>query len=57
MGEVCGAEYARAVCPVSLDADMFLEKPFDANTIREAVQWVLEQKRTSGPPAPDTPGP
>jgi FixJ family two-component response regulator len=27
-----------------MSADMFLEKPFDAKTLREAVSWILEQK-------------
>jgi DNA-binding response OmpR family regulator len=47
IGESLGAEYGKEVCPVALAADMFLEKPLDAATVREAVRWVLEQK----PPA------
>jgi len=35
--------YAREVCPIALDADMFLEKPLDAVTLRDAVEWVLRQ--------------
>lgn len=45
IGERISMESAREVCPVSLTADMFLEKPLDAATMREAVRWVLEQKR------------
>lgn len=52
IGETYGAEYAREVCPVSLDADMFLEKPFDATTLREAVKWVLSQKPIGNAPPP-----
>jgi FixJ family two-component response regulator len=37
-------EYGREVCPDAMSADMFLEKPFDAKTLREAVSWILEQK-------------
>jgi CheY-like chemotaxis protein len=44
MGQASEAEYAREVCPVALAADMFLEKPLDAATVREAVQWVLQQR-------------
>lgn len=46
VGELCGTEYAQEVCPVALEADMFLDKPLDATTVREAVQWVLQQKKT-----------
>jgi two-component system, OmpR family, response regulator ChvI len=40
-----GMEYGREVCPDAMSADLFLEKPFDAATLRDAVNWVLEQKR------------
>ena len=45
VGESCGSEYAQEVCPVALEADMFLDKPLEAATVREAVQWVLQQKK------------
>jgi two-component system alkaline phosphatase synthesis response regulator PhoP len=44
IGESIGMEYGREVCPDVMSADMFLEKPFDAETLREAVEWVLEQR-------------
>jgi len=47
IGESLGTEYGKEVCPVALAADMFLEKPLDASTVREAVEWVLSHK----PPA------
>lgn len=50
MGEMMGSERAREVCPVALAADMFLEKPLDAATVREAVRWVLEQKTQAHEP-------
>jgi DNA-binding response OmpR family regulator len=43
MGEEFEEVYAREVCPVAVDADMFLEKPLDAAMVREAVQFVLEK--------------
>jgi CheY-like chemotaxis protein len=48
IGESLGADYAKEVCPVALAADMFLEKPLDATMVREAVCWVLGQKRAGG---------
>jgi DNA-binding response OmpR family regulator len=45
IGESIGMEYGREVCPDVMSADMFLEKPFDATTLRDAVNWILEQKR------------
>ena len=50
--KTCEAQYAREVCPVSLDADMFIDKPFDATMLREAVTWVLSNKPTGGAPQP-----
>jgi DNA-binding response OmpR family regulator len=47
IGESLGSEYGKEVCPVALAADMFLEKPLDAATVREAVRWVLDQKPPS----------
>jgi len=44
MNEVSEREYAREVCPIALDADMFLEKPLDAATLRDTLEWVLRQK-------------
>ncbi len=43
IGESIGMEYGREVCPDAMSADLFLEKPFDAATLRDAVSWVLEQ--------------
>ncbi len=52
MAQTSEAEYAREVCPVALDADLFIEKPLDARSLREAVQWVLAQKLSdAAPPA------
>lgn len=44
IGQSIGMEYGREVCPDAMSADMFLEKPFDAKTLREAVSWILAQK-------------
>ena len=44
IGQSIGMEYGREVCPDAMSADLFLEKPFDAATLREAVNWILEQK-------------
>jgi len=55
VGESMGAEYAREVCPVALDADLFLEKPLEASRVREAVAWVLAQR--SGQVLPKPAGP
>lgn len=44
IGQSIGMEYGREVCPDAMSADMFLEKPFDAKSLREAVAWVLEQR-------------
>jgi CheY-like chemotaxis protein len=52
MGEQAEVEYAKEVCPVALAADMFIEKPLDARTVREAVQWVLSRESSDGPPPP-----
>ncbi len=46
IGQSIGMEYGREVCPDAMSPDMFLEKPFDAATLREAVNWMLEQKTT-----------
>ncbi len=43
IGQSIGMEYGREVCPDAMSADMFLEKPFDAKALREAVSWILEQ--------------
>jgi DNA-binding response OmpR family regulator len=45
IGQSIGMEYGREVCPDVMSADMFLEKPFDAKTLREAVGWIVEQKK------------
>ncbi len=52
IGQSVGMEYGREVCPDAMSADMFLEKPFDAKTLREAVSWIVEQKNGH----PDSPG-
>lgn len=44
-----GMQYGREVCPDAMSADLFIEKPFDAATLRDAVSWVLAQ-RDSPPP-------
>ncbi len=44
IGESIGMEYGREVCPDVMSADLFLEKPFDAATLRDAVSWMLDQK-------------
>jgi len=44
IGQSIGMEYGREVCPEVMSADMFLEKPFDAKTLREAVSWILGQQ-------------
>jgi DNA-binding response OmpR family regulator len=49
--EAIGMEYGREMCPDVMSADMFLEKPIDAKTLREAVSWIVEQK----PGRPDSP--
>jgi DNA-binding response OmpR family regulator len=48
IGQAIGMEYGREVCPDAMSADLFLEKPFDAKTLREAVSWILEQKEAGG---------
>ncbi len=40
-----GMEYGRELCPDAMSADLFLEKPFDAAALCEAVNWVLEQRQ------------
>lgn len=53
VGELESAQYAKEICPVALAADMFLEKPLVAASVREAVAWVLQQQgRTQAPPPP-----
>jgi DNA-binding response OmpR family regulator len=47
IGQSVGMEYGQEVCPDAMSVDMFLEKPIDAKTLREAVNWVLEQRRKS----------
>ena len=44
IGQSIGMEYGREMCPDAMSADLFLEKPFDAKSLREAVSWILEQK-------------
>jgi len=50
IGQSAGVDYAKEVCPVELDVDMFIEKPLDASVVRRAVESVL-QKRYGGAPA------
>lgn len=44
IGERMGADYAKEVCPVPLNADLFLEKPLEAGVVRQAVQSVLTKR-------------
>jgi CheY-like chemotaxis protein len=44
IGEKIGQDYYSEVCPGTASGDMFLEKPFDPTTVREAVKWILENK-------------
>ena len=44
IGATIGKDYYAEVCPGTASGDMFLEKPFDAPTLREAVEWVLREK-------------
>jgi DNA-binding response OmpR family regulator len=44
IGETMGKDYYSEVCPGTAAGDMFLEKPFDAPTLREAVSWLLQRK-------------
>jgi len=55
IGESIGMEYGREVCPDAMSADLFLEKPFDAATLRDAVSWVLEQSSLPFRPAAEPP--
>jgi CheY-like chemotaxis protein len=54
IGEKLGSDYAKEVCPVALAAEMFLEKPLDAATVRAAVREVLARRsataRSAAPP-------
>ncbi len=47
IGETIGQDYYSEVCPGTASGDLFLEKPFDPLTVREAVRWVLENKAAS----------
>ena len=53
IGRSIGMEYGREVCPDAMSADMFLEKPFDAKSLGEAVTWTLEQS-AARPESQDT---
>ena len=44
IGEKMGQDYYSEVCPGTASGDLFLEKPFDPITVREAVNWILERK-------------
>lgn len=44
IGEQIGEDYYSEVCPGTASGDLFLEKPFDPRTVREAVSWILENK-------------
>ena len=44
IGEKIGQDYYSEVCPGTASGDMFLEKPFDPVTVREAVSWILAHK-------------
>ena len=43
-GAAQGADYAREHCPVELRAEMFLDKPLDAATLRAAVGQVFARR-------------
>ncbi|MGQ9648869.1 MAG: response regulator transcription factor [Phycisphaerae bacterium] len=43
IGEQIGQDYYSEVCPGTASGDLFLEKPFDPPTVREAVKWILER--------------
>lgn len=47
IGETISKDYYSEVCPGTAAGDLFLEKPFDAQTMREAVKWMLENKPAS----------
>ena len=47
IGETIGKDYYSEVCPGTSSGDIFLEKPFDADMLREAVRWILENKKLS----------
>jgi len=55
IGETMGKDYYSEVCPGTAAGDLFLEKPFDAPTVRDAVDWLL--KRRSPPGDSAGPGP
>jgi CheY-like chemotaxis protein len=44
IGEKIGQDYYSEVCPGTASGDLFLEKPFDPTTVREAVSWILDHK-------------
>jgi DNA-binding response OmpR family regulator len=44
IGQATGMNYAREVGSDYLPVDRFLEKPFDARTLREAVSQVLHSQ-------------
>ena len=44
IGEKIGQDYYSEVCPGTASGDLFLEKPFDPPTVREAVSWILQHK-------------
>jgi DNA-binding response OmpR family regulator len=44
IGETIGKDYYSEVCPGTASGDLFLEKPFDAPTVRDAVRWILDRK-------------
>ena len=47
IGETIGKDYYSEVCPGTASGDLFLEKPFDAPTVRDAVRWILDRKSLS----------
>jgi DNA-binding response OmpR family regulator len=45
IGETMGADYAKEMGTGLLEADLFLEKPLDAKSLRQAVKDVLHAAR------------
>jgi len=45
IGQSIGMEYGREVCPDAMSADLFLEKPFDAQTMRDGGGWFVAEGR------------
>ncbi len=48
IGQTMGMDYAKELGSDYVQADRFLDKPFDAKTLRDAVTEVLAEKGKSG---------